>query len=47
MGSQNQQPGLDTVVPSDSLAAARKGITGPGCGLNLFDASYHVPGCFL
>lgn len=28
MGSQNQQPSLDTAVPSDSLAAAGKGITG-------------------
>lgn len=26
-------------VPSDSLTAAHKGITGPGYGLNLFDAS--------
>lgn len=35
MGSQNQQPDLDTTVPSDSLAAAGTGITGPGHGQNL------------
>lgn len=35
MGSQNQQSGLDKAVPSDSLVAAGRGITGPGHGQNL------------
>lgn len=43
----NQESGLDSAVPSDCLADACEGITGPGCGLNLFDARYRVPGCFL
>lgn len=42
MGSQNQQSGLDKAVPSDSLVAAGRGITGPGHGQNLIAWMFFV-----